>query len=154
MTSSTDHLKLDEINVIFHKHNISLQYMYGKGITSVFEISMILSPNAPRYQGFKFQDEIYIISSSLKSKMLLKKDDRYRLLKDSNPSNLMDFGDLAKGTRYGIGVRVMDFYWVSGGSVHSHTEGEIYTFLKKLLNCLSYFLDRVLFNFQLWHFEL
>ena len=107
--------------------------MYGKGITSVFDTSIILSPNAPRYQGFKFQDEIYIINSSLKSKMILKKDDRYRLLKDSNPSNLMDFGDLAKGTRYGIGVRVMDFYWVSGGSVHSSSEGEIYILCKR--NC-------------------
>ena len=57
--------------------------------------------------------------------MLLKKDDRYLLLEDSNPSNLMDYGDLAKGTRYGIGIRVMDFYWLSGGSVHNPSQGTI-----------------------------
>ena len=97
--------------------------MYGKGITSVSDTSMILSPNTKKYQGFKFQDEIYIINSFLTSKMLLKKDDRYRLLKDSNPSNIMDYGDFAKGTRYGFGIRVMDFYWVSGGSVHNIAQG-------------------------------
>ena len=116
---------MDEINVIFHKHNISLQYVYGKGITSVSDTSIILSPNAKKYQGFRFQDEIYFLNSFLTSKMLLKREDHYHLLKNSNPSNMMDYGDFGKGTRYGIGIRVMDFYWVSGGSVHNSYQGTI-----------------------------
>ena len=122
---------MDEVTLFFHKHNISLQYMYGKGITSVSDTSMILIPNAPRYQGFGFQDEIYIMNSLMNSKMIGKKNGRYRLMQDSNPSNLINFGDNAKSLRYGIGIRVMDFYWVSGGSVHSSSEGEIYKYLVK-----------------------
>ena len=115
--------KLDEVNVFFHKHNFSLQYMYGKGITATSNISTILSPKASSYQGFRVEDELYIINSFLNSKMLFRKSNRYHVIKDSIPANLIDFGDTVKNTRYGIGVRVMDFYWVTGGSVLSQHQG-------------------------------
>ena len=60
------------------------------------------------------------MNSLMNSKMIGKKNGRYRLMQDSNPSNLINFGDYAKSLRYGIGIRVMDFYWVSGGSVANH----------------------------------
>ena len=115
--------KLDEVNVFFHKHSFSLQYMYGKGITETFNTSTILSSKASSYQGFKVEDDLYIINSDMSSKMLFRKSNRYHLIKDSIPSNLIDFGDSVKNVRYGVGVRVMDFYWVTGGSVHSHHTG-------------------------------
>ena len=127
----TGYPKLDEVNVFFHKHNFSLQYKYGKGITETSNTSTILSSKASSYQGFRVEDDIYITNSFMSSKMLFRKSNRYRVIKDSIPSNLIDFGDLVKMTRYGIGIRVMDFYWVSGGSVHSSSEGEIYECLVK-----------------------
>ena len=131
--------KLDEVNVFFHKHDFSLQYMYGVGITATFNTSTILSSKASSYQGFRVEDELYIINRALNSKMLFRKSNRYHVIKDSIPTNLIDFGDSVKNTRYGIGVRVMDFYWVTGGSVLSQHIG----------NNQKNFLDSVIQSFHL-----
>ena len=97
--------------------------MYGGGITATFNTSTILSSKASSYQGFRVKDELYIINRALNSKMLFRMSNRYHVIKDSIPTNLIDFGDSVKNTRYGIGIRVMDFYWVTGGSVLSQHIG-------------------------------
>ena len=97
--------------------------MYEKGITETFNTSTILSSKVSKYQGFGVQDELFITNSFMSSRMLFRKSNRYHVIKDSIPTNLIDFGDSVKNARYGIGIRVMDFYWVTGGSVHSQHIG-------------------------------
>ena len=117
--------KLEEVDVFYHKHNISLTYSFGKGITSISNTSTILSSNAPLYKGFKYQDELYITNGFMKSKMLFRKSNRYHALKDTTPSNIAEFGTDIKSTRYGFGIRVMDYFWVTGGSVYVSFQGMI-----------------------------
>ena len=103
-----------------------MKYTHGKGITSVSDTSTILPSNAPLYRGFRYQDELYITNGFLNSKMLLRKSNQYRALKNSKPSNLDDIGTDIKRTRYGFGIRVMDYFWVTGGSIYISFQGKYF----------------------------
>ena len=117
--------KIQGIKVLHHSNGIIFNYQFGK-VSPIITISNItaqkLSPGSAKYYGFNYKDEVYFING------LMKENVRFMIRLNCCPiiSNTIADKDKyisyeAQNLRYGVAVRVMDFIWITRGSIYQQT---------------------------------
>ena len=100
-------------------------YQFGK-ISPVITISNItanqLSLNAAKYYGTNYKDDIYFINGLLQDNIrLMFKEKCCHIIRDTKAYGASSrYLQIGKGQnhRYGVAIRVLDFIWITEGSLY------------------------------------
>ena len=118
---------MTEVKLLYHKHGQIINYQYGKkGPILTPMNTSYLTKDTAKYFGFSSKDNTYLVSGLLsKNVEIFEQDKCCATIPNSKAEDRKFFQDEVDRIRYGVGVRVLDFIWITRGSVYNKF-GNIY----------------------------
>ena len=112
---------MTEVKLLYHKHGQIIKYQYGKkGPILTSMNTSHLSVKTAKYFGFESKDNTYLVSGLLSKNVEIFKQEKCCTVIPNTKADDHKFqqNDIEL-IRYGVGVRVLDFFWITRGSVYS-----------------------------------
>ena len=112
---------MTEVKLLYHKHGQIFKYQYGKkGPILTSMNTSHLSRDTAKYFGFGFKDNTYLVSGLLSKSVEIFTQERCCATIPNTKADDHKFQQNEfKAIRYGVGVRVLDFIWITKGSVYN-----------------------------------
>ena len=120
---------MTEVKLLYHKHRQIIKYQYGKkGPILTSMNTSHLSQNTAKYFGFNSKDSMYLVSGLLsKNVEIFAREKCCTIIPNTRAYDHNFHQNEIELLRYGVGVRVLDFIWVTRGSVYNEF-GKVYSY--------------------------
>ena len=117
--------KIQGIKVLHHSNGNIFNYQFGK-VSPIITISNItaqkLSPGSAKYYGFNYKDDVYFINGMLTENVrFMIKFTCCSMISNTKADKRKYLPFEEQNLRYGVAVRVMDFIWITRGSIYQQT---------------------------------
>ena len=115
--------KISEVKLLYHKHGQIVNYQYGKKGSILTSMNTShLSLDTPKYYGFKTKDNTFLVSGLLSKNVEIFTNEKCcTIIPNTKADDYKFYPFEIESLRFGVGIRVLDFIWITRGSIFIQT---------------------------------